>query len=297
MNNLEIKHLRMLSAIAETGNMTKAAQRLFVSQSALSQQLKDIEGKLEVDLFFRTRKRMILTPIGKKLLGTARQVVGALEHIELDIARLVSGDGGEFKVGVQCVYCYKWLPGVMEKFQKKFPNVELGIGSSVDPALELQANRYDFIITVIKPGDDDFVCLPLFEDQLVCIMPDDHPLCLRSHICLEDFNGFKLISHADKEQSRFYQQVLKPKDIEPKGLMVVEQPPAIIEMVAAGLGVSVFPRWAVGGRLKADGITMRPITRSGFPLTWHAAFLKNGQMPIFQKEFINIIRKMNINGS
>src|SRR5210317_1728048 len=127
MNHLEIKHLRMLCTIVATGNMTKAAGTLCLSQSAISQQLKDIESKLQVDLFFRTRKRMLLTPIGKKLLKTAKQVVGLVEGAELEIARIVSGDRGELKVGTQCLFCFKWLPGVMRTFQKKFPNITVEI--------------------------------------------------------------------------------------------------------------------------------------------------------------------------
>ena len=82
MRHLEIKHLRMIAAIAETGNMTKAAARLFLSQSALSQQLKDIEDKLQAALFFRTRKVMLLTPVGRKLLESAKQVIQTLEDAD-----------------------------------------------------------------------------------------------------------------------------------------------------------------------------------------------------------------------
>ena len=197
MNHLEIKHLRMICAIAETGNMTRAAEKLFISQSALSQQLKDIEGKLKVDMFFRTRKKMILTPIGKKLSETARQVIATVEDRELEIARIVSGDQGELKVGTQCIFCYKWLPRVMLSFQHKFPNIEFEIGNSSDLAAELETKRYDLIITAAALKDDNYDYLPLFADQMVCIMPQDHPLSSRSWIRFRDFNGLNLISHAE----------------------------------------------------------------------------------------------------
>jgi LysR family transcriptional regulator for metE and metH len=294
MNHLEIKHLRMICAIAEFGNMTRAAEKLCISQSALSQQLKDIEGKLKTDLFFRTRKKMILAPIGKKLLETAQQVIGTMEDAELEIAKIVSGDRGELKVGTQCIFCYKWLPRVMRIFQNKFPNIEFEIGTSNDLAQELESKRYDLVIVASAPIDDNYACLPLFADQMVCIMPPDHPLSSRSWIRFEDFSGFNLISHAERAFNRFYQLVLKPRGVEPKRLMTVGQPLAMIELVASGFGISVFPRWAVSSALETDGITARPITRNGFPLTWQAVFLKNSRRPVFQKEFINIVGKMNI---
>lgn len=294
MNHLEIKHLRMICAIAETGNMTKAAARLFISQSALSQQLKDIEGKLKVDLFSRTRKAMTLTPIGKKLLKPAQQVILTLEDAELEIAKVVSGEQGELKVGIQCIFCYKWLPGVIQFFQKKFPHIEFEIGNSNELADDLENKKFDFIITAAPAPDDQYIYVPLFADHLVCIMPADHPLAARSWVRYEDFGTFNLISHSEKGTSRFYQLVLKPRGLAPKRFMTVGQPHAIVEMVAAGFGLGVFPRWALNSSLEANGITARPITQSGLPVTWYAIFLKNHQVPIFQQEFINIISKMNI---
>ncbi len=293
MNHLEIKHLRMICALAETGNMTKAGEKLYISQSALSQQLKDIEHKLRVDLFFRTRKKMILTPIGKKLLETAENVIATIEDTELEVAKIVSGDRGELKVGTQCIFCYKWLPRVMQIFQKKFPNIEFEIGNAYDSVQELEAKQFDLIITAASAPDDKHTYMPLFEDQMVCIMPKDHPLSTQSYIRFEDFNRFNLISHAEKALNRFYQLVLKPSGVKPKRFMTVGQPQAIIEMVASGFGISVFPRWAVRSSLETDDITARPITKKGLPVTWRAAFLKNSQRPVFQQEFINIVSKMS----
>jgi LysR family transcriptional regulator for metE and metH len=293
MNHLEIKHLRMIGAMAETGNMTRAARKLFISQSALSQQLKDIENKLKVDLFFRTPKKMILTPTGKKLLKTAKQVIELVHGAELDIAKLVSGDRGELKVGTQCIFCYKWLPKVMSRFQNKFPNIEFEIGTSADPVTELVDKRFDVIITGLALDDDPYTHLPLFKDQLVCIMGKDHPMGAQTYIQLEDFRKVNLISHAEKAHSKFYQLALSSRGIEPRRFMTVGQPQAIMEMVASGFGCSIFPMWAVQSALAANALIARPITKCGVPLTWNAVFLKNGNMPVFQKEFITMVKKTN----
>jgi LysR family transcriptional regulator for metE and metH len=294
MNNLEIKHLRMIRSIAETGNMTKSSEKLFISQSAISQQLKDIEAKLKVDLFFRTRRKMILTTTGKMLLKTAEHVIDALEDAELEIAKRAAGDRGELKVGTQCIFCYKWLPRVMKVFQSKFPNIEVEIGNSEDLVVELEAKKFDLIITAVPSSDDNYTCSPLFKDQMVCILPENHPFVAQPYLDLQDFFKVNLISHSEKSKNRFYQNVLKPRGIEPKRLMTVGQPNAIIEMVASDFGVGVFPRWAIQDSLSEAAIIARPITRSGLPVTWHAAFLPNTNNPVFQDEFINIVSKLNL---
>ena len=294
MYNLEIKHLRMLRAITESGNMTRAAKKLCLTQSALSQQLKDIEGKLGTDLFFRTHKKMIVTEVGRKLLETATQVIEAVDSAEQDISRKISGEKGELKVGTQCVFCYKWLPQVMRLLQRKFPGVEIEVGNSADLPGELVEKKYDLIISGLVAPDDTYTSIPLFQDQLVCIMHADHPLSTCSFVHFEDFRGNNLISHAEKGRNRFYQQVLKPKGIEPKTIMNVGAPQAIIEMVAAGFGISIFPRWAIAEALKTWPIVARPITPKGLPLTWHAVSLAHADIPIYQQEFIRNISKLNV---
>ena len=197
-------------------------------------------------------------------------------------------------MGTQCIFCYKWLPRVMEIFQGKFPNIEFEIGNSEDLAQELEAKKFDLIITAASSPDDNYAYSPLFKDQMVCILPENHPFSAQPCIHLQDFSRMNLISHAEKGKNRFYQSVLKPRGIEPKRLMTVGQPLAIIEMVASGFGVGVFPRWAVQDSLMATGIIARPITRNGVPITWNAAFLRNTNIPVFQDEFINIVSKLNL---
>jgi LysR family transcriptional regulator for metE and metH len=294
MNNLELKHLRMICALAESGNMTMAAEKLCITQSALSQRLKDIETRLGIDLFFRTPKKMILTEAGKQLLGTAIEVIEAVEQAERSIFRKIKGEKGELKVGTQCIFCYKWLPQVMRIFHGKFPNIEIEVGNSSDLLEELEGKKYDLIISGAISPSDIHTSVPLFKDQLVCIMTEDHPLAASSFIQLADFGDKNLISHTEKSKNRFYQQVLKPQGIEPKKIMNVGAPQAILEMVIAGFGVSIFPKWAVAEALKTWGIVARPITPKGFPLTWHAVYLTHSNIPIYQQEFIRRISRLNI---
>jgi LysR family transcriptional regulator for metE and metH len=294
MNNLELKHLRMICALAESGNMTMAAEKLCITQSALSQRLKDIETRLGIDLFFRTPKKMILTEAGKQLLVTAIEVIEAVEQAERSIFRKIKGEKGELKVGTQCIFCYKWLPQVMRIFHGKFPNIEIEVGNSSDLLEELEGKKYDLIISGAISPSDIHTSVPLFKDQLVCIMTEDHPLAASSFIQLADFGDKNLISHTEKSKNRFYQQVLKPQGIEPKKIMNVGAPQAILEMVIAGFGVSIFPKWAVAEALKTWGIVARPITPKGFPLTWHAVYLTHSNIPIYQQEFIRRISRLNI---
>ena len=294
MHHLEIKHLRMVHSIAETGNMTRAAEKLCISQSALSQQLKDIENKLDADIFHRTRKKMVLTAIGRMLLKNAEHIIGLLDDIELEIAKRVGGDSGELKVGTHCIFCFKWLPGIMNNFRKRFPNVELEIGTSHDPARELEQKRYDIIVTARPEPKTSYEQQPLFQDQLVCIMERHHPLAGQKYVRLQDFQDLNMISHAEKEESKFYELFLQPNKIEPKRFMTVGQPLAIVELVASGLGVSVFPLWAVTSAVAEGKLVARKISQKGVPLTWRAQFLRVNNTPVYQREFVRMLQNVDV---
>lgn len=294
MGFLELKHFRMIQILSDTGNMTRAAQRLSVSQSALSQQLKDIEGKLAADLFFRTNKKMVPTAVGKRLLHTATAVLETVAAAEKEIAEAVAGEKGTIRIGTQCIYCYKWLPHVMRQFQHQYPKIDVEIGNADDPVEALKTGRFDIVVTALPIRVDPCVEVPLFEDQLVCIMPPGHPLCDLPYVRLTDFGRHKLISHAENQNNKFYRFVLEPRGIEPKRIMSVAAPHAIVAMVAAGFGLGVFPAWAVTSVLADNGIVSRPITEDGLPLTWRAVHLRHRNMPAHLAAFIQILHRLRL---
>jgi LysR family transcriptional regulator for metE and metH len=150
------------------------------------------------------------------------------------------------------------------------------------------------IITAGTIPDDTFASCELFQDQLVCILPPNHALSAQPYISLQDCKKIELLSHSEKSKNRFYQKLLRPKDIEPKKLMAVGQPQAIIDLVASGFGAGVFPQWAIKSTIIKTGVVDRPITKNGLPVTWHAVSLKNTNTPIFLSEFIKIIKKLNV---
>src|SRR6476646_10252520 len=90
--DIDVRHLRLIAAVAEVGSLTRAGDRLHLTQSALSHQLRDIESRLGAALFLRVGKRLVLTPAGERLLATARDVLGRLDETETAI-REVGKDG------------------------------------------------------------------------------------------------------------------------------------------------------------------------------------------------------------
>jgi LysR family transcriptional regulator for metE and metH len=107
---LEIRHLRLVSAVAEHGSLTRAGRVLHLTQSALSHQLLDLEDRLRTALFHRMGKRMVPTVAGLRLLDAARQTLPVLSDAEEDLGRLASGRESVLRLSTECYTCYHWLP-------------------------------------------------------------------------------------------------------------------------------------------------------------------------------------------
>jgi LysR family transcriptional regulator for metE and metH len=289
MSNIEVKHLKLIKTIAATENLTRAAKRLYITQPALSRQLIDIESRLETNLFVRTKKRMILTREGERLLQAANRILHDLETVELDISKIVNGETGRLNIGVQCIFCFQWLPGVMQAFQSRYPKVDLAINSSPTLFEDIVAQKIDLGISAGLPDHAGIKTKKLFADELAIVMAPKHPLSTKRFLAAEDFIGIKLIAPVEKSHNLFYEAILKPAGIALQQYMVVDQPQAVMELVKAGIGISMAPKWAVSSQLSSGQLHAASFTAKGIWLKWRVAYLQNGRMPAYKQKFIHLM--------
>jgi LysR family transcriptional regulator for metE and metH len=289
---LETRHLRLVEAVADQGNLTRAGSRLHLTQSALSHQLLELEGRLRVSLFHRLGKRMIPTVAGQHLLDTARQTLPLLRSAEEELRRLASGQSALLRLSTKCYTCYHWLPGVLSPFSERFPWVEVQIVAEAThrPLEALLAGRIDLAIVDGGDADDRLEYYPLFHDELVVIMSPDHRLVSRPYVAAEDFAEEHLIVYAPQSESTVFRQVLMPAGVTPRRMSEIQLTEAIIEMVKAGIGISVLARWAVLPHLQAGTLEAIPLTRSGFHRQWKAAVIA-GAVPEYIPEFARLLAR------
>ena len=124
---LDIRHLKLLVAVADQGSITNAARTLHLTQSALSHQLHDAEERLQTKLFLRHRKKMILTPAGQDLMLTSRRLLSDLRQAEEQIRMGEKQDEGTIRFATECYVCYHWWPKLLLKFRALYPKVDIAI--------------------------------------------------------------------------------------------------------------------------------------------------------------------------
>ena len=272
---LDVRHLQLVQAIAEEGSVTRAGLRLHLTQSALSHQLRDAEDRLGVRLFDRVGRRLLLAPAGERLLRAARAVLEELERAEEELGRDGSAARSVIRLTTQCNTVYHWLPPLLRRFRRPHPDVDLEVvaGATSDPIPALLSGAIDLAIVFRTVRDSRVSLRPLFKDEMVVVLPPGHRLGREPFVAAEHIAPEHLILYSiPPEANLVFRDVLIPAGVRPKRVTHIQLTEAIVEMVKAGLAVSVLPRWSVAPQLERGELVARPLTRGGRFRSWSAAY-------------------------
>jgi LysR family transcriptional regulator for metE and metH len=286
--------MRLVRTLAAEGTLTRAGKKLFLSQSALSHQLREIENELGGPLFRRLNKRMVLTDAGRRVLAGAGVILGELGRVRDDVLRITTGEAGSLRLAASSHASYHWLPAVLRQFRDRFPGVDVGIDSSAtaDPAGFVLRGDVDLAIENIRVSAPGLRHQKLFDDEMFALVPGDHPWVGRSHVTAAMFAAEQLVNYDhDIEDVVFYRRVLAPAGVKPKSLIKVPVTEAIIELVRAGMGVAVLSRWSIGPYIEAPDLATVRVTKNGFRRVWYAVTARDRYLPPFVAGFVEIVTR------
>jgi LysR family transcriptional regulator for metE and metH len=291
--DLELRHLRLVAAVASLGSLTRAGDRLHLTQSALSHQLRDIESRLGTALFLRIGKRLVLTPAGERLLASATDVLERLEAAERDIRGLARDRVHRLRITTECYTCYHWLPPVLLRYRRTFPNVEVHIDvqATHHPVPMLLAGKIDLGLMSTPVRDRRLVSRRVFDDELVVIAARHHRFATQTRVRLAQMRDETLFIYPPKEESGPLQNVLLPAGAAPARIEEVQLTEAITELVKAGLGVAILARWAVQPLIDAGDIVARPLPTRRMHRVWSAVMRRDLAGTDYVSAFIDLLEK------
>jgi LysR family transcriptional regulator for metE and metH len=289
--------METLLALAECGSLSKAAERLCLTQSALSHQLKALESHYGAALVEKNIRPLRFTAIGQRLLTLARQVLPLVAEAERDVARLAQGHAGPLRVTVQCHNCFDWLMPAMDSYRSLWPEVELDIisGFVVDPLPLLERGEAELAVIHDRPPPHPHVTFsPLFRYQSVALMSPKHPLAAKSWLEARDFADETLITYpVPDEMLDVMKHCLIPAGVNPRR-RTAELTVAILQLVASGRGIAALPSWTVGNYIERGYVVSRPIGPSGLSCELYAATTHAGAEAAYIREFISLTREQSL---
>jgi LysR family transcriptional regulator for metE and metH len=245
---IERNHLEIVREVDRCGSLTAAADALCLTQSALSHSMKKLEQQLGTAVWVREGRKLRPTQSGFYLLSLANRLLPQFEHAEELVGQIARGQRGSLRIGMECHPCYQWLLKVVGPYLEQWPGVDVdvkqrfqfgGIGA-------LFGYDIDVLVTPDPLHRKGLVFEPVFDYEQVLVVPDNHVLASQPWAEPSDLEKETLITYpVDAERLDIYTRFLVPAHSSPARHKTIETTDIMLQMVAAGRGVSALPRWLV----------------------------------------------------
>lgn len=283
-----IKQLEYFVAVAKAASFRRAAQKLQVSQPALTLQIAAMEEQMGVQLFDRSRAGTLLSPAGRELLPLARDI---LEHYQ-ELADLAEGRGrdlvGSFRLGVSPTIGPNLLPRVLPRLHQRYPDLRLHVREEVPQLLEvgLEAGTYDIILTLLPVHAGANKIRPLFTEQLKVLVAADNPLAKKQKLYTRDLHQQAILSMDESHQMRQQLQALSDRfGAKLQSQCEGNSLSSLRLMVMMGMGLAILPALFIEAEMNQnDSIKVYALEDDSITRTHIAAWRKNASSRhLFQK--------------
>ncbi|MDX1757589.1 MAG: LysR family transcriptional regulator [Marinobacter sp.] len=295
---LDLKHLKTIKALQETGSLTRAADQLHVTQSALSHQIRDLEDWFGVQLFIRKSRPLRLTPAGERLLATASAVLPELVSAEQALLALGRGQRGRLHMAIECHSCYLWLIPAVNSYRPAWPDVELDFVGHwhLDALPALARGELDLVVTADPVPMEGVTYEPLFRFEILLAMAPSHPLARNTRVAADDLAGETLITYpVDPERLDVFRHFLWPAGLEPAHVRTADMTMMIVQLVASQRGVAALPSWALREYMDSGLLAARPLGAEGVWSDLYAAVRVDDRKSPYMDAFLDTVRKTSFN--
>jgi DNA-binding transcriptional LysR family regulator len=290
--SVELRHLRYFIALAEAKSFGRAAAALGIAQPALSQQIRRLESELDVVLFVRGNDGSHPTAAGKAFLPGARASIADAAHAVASARRAGRGESGQLKVGFIDSSADNLIPAALRLFTKERPDVEISLVETDLAQLLGCFEREEIDVAFVRrPIDDPTLLTELVAvDDVVAVLPDDHPLAAQQSIPLAALAEEAWVvppASASKAYRELFLAGCGRSGFEPTITVEAATPEAITGLVAAGAGVSMLPKGSHS--LSREGVCTVPI--QGEESVVVMAWRENHRTPI-ASIFMSLVRQI-----
>lgn len=245
---LERHHLAVIRAAVEYGTLTRAAESLHLSQSALSHTIKKLEDTLGTPLWHKEGRELRLTQAGRFLHQLALTVLPQFEHAEEQLRHYALGRLGILRIGMECHPCYQWLLKVVSPYLQAWPRVDVDVKQQFQfkGIAALYTYEVDILITPDPVFGEHLVFTPVFDYEQVLVVPRHHRLTRKNCVHPEDLAAEVLITYpVPVERLDIFNAFLLPANRQVAEHKTIETTEILLQMVAAGRGVTALPRWLI----------------------------------------------------
>lgn len=291
---MTLRHLKIFVAVCELNNVTKAAEKLYITQPAVSCAIKELEDYYNLKLFDRISKRLYLTEAGKILLGYAAHIVTLFEEMESNVRDF--DKPGKLHIGSSITIGTSFLPGYVRNFKILYPQVEIFVTIDSSDIIEkkILQNELDFALIEGVVHLEGIMSETYMDDELMIISSTDHPFYKNESITLSQFVAEKFLLREKGSGTReLFDNVLASLGYSVIPIWESTSTLALINAVINGHGISVLPYMLVKDMLDAGRISSIRIDGLRFNRKFNIIFHKNKFLTASAKAFIEMCKESN----
>ena len=289
---MDIKQLRYFLAVAQELNFTRAAEKLFMAQPPLSQQIMGLEEELGVALFRRSNRHVELTAAGEALLLHARRVLNAASEAVATVHAVRDGRRGNITVGAVHSAIYTLLPETLAAFARSHPDVDVDVREMAihDQVRALREGVIDLAILRGPLADPEFFCEPLYGDPMIAVLPASTALAGQRRVSLKDLAELRLIAISEQSNRHYSDMVsgmFEKAQCMPQSLQSVTSMHNLLCLVGAGIGFGIVPLSTSAVQLRQ--VVFRPLVEKTPLFTLTLAWRKNA-VSLIVPELVRAVR-------
>ncbi len=295
---VERHHLEIVRAVERQGSLTAAAEQLHLTQSALSHAIRKLEQQLGTSVWLREGRQLRFTQAGVQLLALANRLLPQFEHAEMQIHQIARGQRGSLRVGMECHPCYQWLLKVVGPYLQQWPDVDVDVKQEFQfgGMGALFGHDIDLLVTpdpLHKPGVS---FAPVFDYEQVLVVPDDHSLAGEKWVEPHHLEKETLITYpVAVERLAIFTRFFLPAHTAPARHKTIETTDIMLQMVAAGRGVSALPRWLVDEYARTMPIRALKLGQKGMPKQIFLGFRERDEAVDYLNAFVKLARSIRWN--
>ena len=292
---LDVHQLSVFLAVAEKLSFTRAAEGLFLTQSAVSHQIANLERSLGCELLLRQGRAVTLTAAGREMAQQARRILGALRETESAVKRAARPGAGRLRIGASSTACQFIIPEALREFRECFPDYSLSVVPGDSPAMveHLLAEQADLALLIKPERQKQLAFHDLFEDELQFLVSPLHPWAKAGAVDRRRLGDEPMVLYGRGSATyRLVERYLTRLGVPLRNPIELPDIGAIKELVKLGLGVSVTAEWVARPEVAQKSLALLPMPAGKLRRKWCVATLAGKKLSVAEQTFLGLCQNV-----
>lgn len=297
---LNFHQLHIFYAVAEKGSFSAAAQRLHMTQPAVTMQIQALEEHFSAKLFHRSTKKVILTDVGETLLPFAERAIALIRETEREMVRYTEALEGRMHLGASLTIGEYILPRLLGPFSREYPHVRVSmkVMNSSQIVEEMMNHQLEFGLLEAPVHHPDLVAEPVLSDELKLIIPSGHPLLAVTELTMEEICQYPFVLREKGSGTRrVMEEAMLAAHCDPGKMQIAMElgsTGAIKSAVEAGLGLSIISQSSIKHEVALGLLHARSIKDLVFQRSFYAVYPKSALLPMPAVTFLTFLKEHDL---